>query len=614
MAGRKIPADPQRQPQGARQTGPPHHPGVRFPSTQQPSAPGFDAQAAAARPDPAIDAAHQRFLQQVSSSFAAADFLSTYINAAVGAASHTPGVDVLKVDALGRHFMDVVRTQCPTLHLGPRWQAPPSPPTSPTPTSPPYPAPLSPHGELRDSRRAAAPGQQPGAAKPAAQRPQPTPKPLETPFQPVVSKRQRTVGTPKQQVASPPARGDNRVLLQFPLETQEVLQKPGSLAVIRKQILTAGQMDDGEIAAIRQTKTGVAVTLKTDAARQRIFQAADAIRDATGATTLQSIKAWHVYVIHNVPTVIDQESVDEVAVRREAETQAGQTVTMARQGRPNHHLPDVCTWTVAFEGKVAYRFRLFETSTSARAQKQQQKVNQCSICWDFHLTHHCQRPQRCRNCGRIGAHEECELKCRNCQGPHEADLPTCPARPKRVNGVITPPSKAKLGRIRARHAADRLRDKSQTPEPEPVEQSTPEQEPPRPDTASVRDIGEEEFQGFPLSQNQPEPENVADPQGDVQGQLQLLQPQPQPQELIPSRSRSPLAKRKEYPDTSLRRTRSTKEKSAKQADDASTIVVAPSSPARSQEQAADDALATTETNTQGVPQTNITPTVNGSIT
>ena len=582
MAGKKNPAAPERTPHHdahGRQGAQPH-------PTRQPGHRSITHDAAA-RPDPAINAMQHQMMADLADSFEVAEYISAQVNLAISNAKPN-GVNHLKAEALGRYYLEMVRERLPTLHLSPRFQTPH--PISP-PTSPPQPAQHSPPGELRDSRWNATPAPRARGAKPAAQpaaqpapqgpqKPQQAPQqqqqqPQDTPFQPVVNRRQRKVATPQQQARKSPEKEDSRVLLQFPPENSELLQLPGSMAALRKLIIEAGQIDDRDLIAIRQTKTGAAVTPKNAAARQKIFRAEDAIRDLTGATSLQGIQSWHVYVVHNVPDMIADVGVTDSMVRREAENRARQTATLVRSGTPHNHIPHIRTWTVAFEGKVEHRFRLFETSTVARAQKQQQKINQCSNCWGFHLTHHCQHPKRCRKCGQIDAHEECTERCRNCSGPHHADLRSCPARPKRIDGVITPPSKAQLGPMRARHAADRIREQQEAPEPEPTAEDTPEE------TSGDGDLQEgpayddnydmEEFHGFPSSQDGEEPQDAepsATPMADDDAppapaaaapanNTALAAPAPQPDR---GRDLTPLQKRREEERTSRSRSPSGKRK------------------------------------------------------
>jgi len=89
------------------------------------------------------------------------------------------------------------------------------------------------------------------------------------------------------------------------------------------------------------------------------------------------------------------------------------------------------------------RLRLFGTVTNARFLMRKVTIIQCNRCWKWHNPRSCARPPRCRLCGSSEHAEEghtnncsisnphcCPPRCFHCHGPHPADCPDCPLRPK----------------------------------------------------------------------------------------------------------------------------------------------------------------------------------------
>ncbi|KAI0998616.1 hypothetical protein K3495_g9581 [Podosphaera aphanis] len=110
------------------------------------------------------------------------------------------------------------------------------------------------------------------------------------------------------------------------------------------------------------------------------------------------------------------------------------------------------------------KFYLFGVEVLSRQLAKRTSVIQCSRCFQWHNEIICSRAPRCRLCGSIehleanhqpcGPHPyHCTPRCIHCHGPHPADAPECPLRPRR-NGLKL--SKEQISQIRQTSAAARL--------------------------------------------------------------------------------------------------------------------------------------------------------------
>ncbi|KAI0993546.1 hypothetical protein K3495_g14638, partial [Podosphaera aphanis] len=110
------------------------------------------------------------------------------------------------------------------------------------------------------------------------------------------------------------------------------------------------------------------------------------------------------------------------------------------------------------------KFYLFGVEVLSRQLAKRTSVIQCSRCFQWHNERICSRAPRCRLCGSIehleanhqpcGPHpHHCTPRCIHCHGPHPADAPECPLRPRR-NGLKL--SKEQISQIRQTSAAARL--------------------------------------------------------------------------------------------------------------------------------------------------------------
>ncbi|EXU94461.1 hAT family dimerization domain protein, partial [Metarhizium robertsii] len=130
---------------------------------------------------------------------------------------------------------------------------------------------------------------------------------------------------------------------------------------------------------------------------------------------------------------------------------------------------------------------LFGTSRLARLIERTNPPKQCENCWDYHTRHACNRQTRCKRCGKTNhASDSCTApeQCANCLGPHAVDLVACPARPKRVHGLLHRLPKEQRALVRQmgsrlfqQHQAAQQRQQSQTePSGQPASEAAAEQQ------------------------------------------------------------------------------------------------------------------------------------------
>ncbi|CCU77161.1 reverse transcriptase [Blumeria hordei DH14] len=95
--------------------------------------------------------------------------------------------------------------------------------------------------------------------------------------------------------------------------------------------------------------------------------------------------------------------------------------------------------------RLPRRFRLFGMGINYRKLSKKVNIAQCGRCFQWHNQRICARTPRCRLCDSVehteethkpcGPHQHpCPSRCIHCHGPHPADAPECPLRP-RLNGI-----------------------------------------------------------------------------------------------------------------------------------------------------------------------------------
>ncbi|PWI64416.1 hypothetical protein PCL_10484 [Purpureocillium lilacinum] len=202
------------------------------------------------------------------------------------------------------------------------------------------------------------------------------------------------------------------------------------------------------------------------------------------AEIVEKRQEWYTYAVQGCPrrfnNIFGEAIDDEKAIRDEVATQTGQTPVMVTTAKHDSDQSPTRTLIISFTKEVKHYWRLFDTTSYARRITKTRPPKQCDNCWDYHSRCSCGRQPRCKNCGRIGhALDTCTAtqQCANCRGPHAVDFSLCPARPRKVNGVVRSlnrPEKDRVCRMglrlfqqhTAKPASSLPREVSSSPEPQ----------------------------------------------------------------------------------------------------------------------------------------------------
>ncbi|KAM4061021.1 endonuclease-reverse transcriptase domain-containing protein [Hirsutella rhossiliensis] len=257
---------------------------------------------------------------------------------------------------------------------------------------------------------------------------------------------------------------------------------------IRTHIAARVGIDLRRIPAAFPVNTGWAIQASDVATRDLLVQRQAEWAADLEAAAVEISQKWHSYVVADCPRrLTDLRGVVinyEEAVKEEIACQTGLKPISIRLSR--HDSGDMPTQTliVSFLEPTRRPWRLFGASRLARYIDKPSIPSQCDKCWDFHARHSCDRMARCRRCGKTNHRsQECAAleQCANCLGPHCADDPKCPARPKRVHGIVRRLTKEEKGLVRQAGAQLFAQQKRQTPN-----HNVPEQSCQSPDSSQLR--------------------------------------------------------------------------------------------------------------------------------
>ncbi|KAI1006676.1 hypothetical protein K3495_g1536 [Podosphaera aphanis] len=107
---------------------------------------------------------------------------------------------------------------------------------------------------------------------------------------------------------------------------------------------------------------------------------------------------------------------------------------------------------VIFFPKEVSTFRIVDSAPSRRYIPNP-KVIQCDACFGFHQFSRCRNHALCARCGALRHQGDCCHigRCINCLGPHSADHPNCPLRPRPFKGKLIHPSEKAITELRSRN-------------------------------------------------------------------------------------------------------------------------------------------------------------------
>ncbi|KJZ69944.1 hypothetical protein HIM_10667 [Hirsutella minnesotensis 3608] len=252
-------------------------------------------------------------------------------------------------------------------------------------------------------------------------------------------KQQSTIRLPARPPVAPP-KEDLRVFVRLAADAPA---RNHERYAIRTHIAVRVGIDLRRIPAAFPVNTGWAIQTSDAATRDFLVQRQAAWAVDLEAAAVEISQKWHSYVVADCPRrLTDLRGVEihyEEAVKEEITCQTGLKPISIRPSR--HDSGDMPTQTliVSFLEPTQRPWRLFGASRLARYIDKPSIPSQCDKCRDFHARHSCDRTARCRRCGKTDHRsQECAAleQCANCLGPHCADDPRCPARPKRVHGMV----------------------------------------------------------------------------------------------------------------------------------------------------------------------------------
>ncbi|KJZ77302.1 hypothetical protein HIM_03026 [Hirsutella minnesotensis 3608] len=212
---------------------------------------------------------------------------------------------------------------------------------------------------------------------------------------------------------------------------------------IRAHVASKTGLELKRIPQVLQVNSGWAIRAADKVTRDLLVERQAEWADDFGATAIETSQKWYNYVVDNCPrrlTDLYGNEVDyDAAVRDEVHNQTGYTPVSVRVPRRDNEQLPYKTLIISLLEPTKRSWSLFGTSRVARHIERPNPPKQCENCWDYHTRHACNRQTRCKRCGKTNhASDSCTApeQCANCLGPHVADLAACPARPKRVHGLL----------------------------------------------------------------------------------------------------------------------------------------------------------------------------------
>lgn len=276
-----------------------------------------------------------------------------------------------------------------------------------------------------------------------------------------------------------PPKEDLRVFIRLPSDAPARHLNGFS---IRDHITKKIGIDLRKIPQVTQTKTGWAILPTDHATHALLIERQSEWSEELGATAIEKGQKWFTYIVPECPrrlTDLQGKELDYInAAKEDILCQTGLSPVRVQPTRKDSGDPFTQTITVSFLEQPNKPWRLFGSSQPARLLEKHNPPNQCKTCWGYHPRRDCRRTVRCRRCGLTGHLEEkctAQEQCANCLGPHVADTPTCPARPKRTHGMLRRLTKEERSLVRRLgqqmyHHQNRI----QTELPRVTEQTPPE--------------------------------------------------------------------------------------------------------------------------------------------
>lgn len=269
----------------------------------------------------------------------------------------------------------------------------------------------------------------------------------------------QNISLKKQTIRSVPPSGqskeDRRVIIRLGTDHEARKASPFELRQKIQQLIP----DKTLIADVWTVPSGVAILAPSPAKAATLLQYKEAIENRFGNANVERQETWTTFVVGPIPKKLrgldglydpfDGLLQDELAPIRDIVPI--RHVTWTRRSLNDEPFGNIRICVPEIKAsKFPSRLRLFGEAVSVQRIKKRSQITTCDKCYGFHATRTCARPAKCKDCGTEAHDGPCKMpaKCLNCRGPHSSVDVSCPARPRRKNGVLIRPTYNQLQQIR----------------------------------------------------------------------------------------------------------------------------------------------------------------------
>ncbi|KAI1004367.1 hypothetical protein K3495_g3845 [Podosphaera aphanis] len=232
----------------------------------------------------------------------------------------------------------------------------------------------------------------------------------------------------------------------------------------------------------------VAILAPTPAKAAEILQAKTGIEESFGNARVERQEIWSTFVIGQIRIKVryldglrdpmDGLLQEQLAFVRDVVPIRYMNWTRRSQNDEPYGYIRICV-PDSQVGRSPSRLHVFGEAVSVQRIRKCQQILVCSRFHGFQATHTCARTTTRQNCGADAHLGNCEksFMCLNCRGPHSSTDISCPARPRRMNGVFVRPTGAQLKHSRMAGKREFIKANNQTtanPSPTPSANSRAE--------------------------------------------------------------------------------------------------------------------------------------------
>ncbi|KAI0994781.1 hypothetical protein K3495_g13401 [Podosphaera aphanis] len=240
----------------------------------------------------------------------------------------------------------------------------------------------------------------------------------------------------------------------FRLSEEAPLLRADTTAVKAAFIHIVPDLKDG-IASVTRCANGFNVISSSEASLKIVMDNADSIK-ASLSGSLAQLEDRIGYVVKRIPCTIWNPVSNLVPTTLDDVKSIAQAQTGVAPSSAHWSLHEDCHdplhMAVIFFPKEVSTFRIVGSALSRRYIPNP-KVVHCDACFGFHQSSRCRTQALCARCGALRHHGECRhlRRCIKCLGPHSADDPNCPLRPRPFKGKLIHPSEKTIMELRSRN-------------------------------------------------------------------------------------------------------------------------------------------------------------------